>query len=270
MTCLFSVLSDKHKTKELVRRLELTPYSRDFFKLMIVVQRQSHGGLAKQWSYCIDAPAGGYSASVRKFHTGIERLPDIQDRMRKVQIENLCFSNLIPRYDREQTLFYLDPPYVPETRIHGSYEKEMTVEDHEKMVTILLKSKGMFILSGYKTSVYEPLENAGWKRHEIEVVANSSITRTKRIECLWVSPSCLKNIPVAAAVPEIDNNEFLSNRQKAAYRVHRHRRSQSEQSVVDSIKSLKRMKKRVTKVAVARMTGISREHITRYYSDHFK
>ena len=66
MTCLFNVLSDKSKTKELIKRLELTPYSRDFFKyalstidnvkdeielarLMIVIQRQSHGGLAKQW-----------------------------------------------------------------------------------------------------------------------------------------------------------------------------------------------------------------------------
>jgi DNA adenine methylase len=93
---LFSVLSDQKKTKELIRHLELTPYSRDMFgsasalvdletdeielaKLMMVVQHQSHGGLAKQWSYCVDAAAEGYS--VRKFHAVIERLPDIHKRM---------------------------------------------------------------------------------------------------------------------------------------------------------------------------------------------
>lgn len=286
MSSLFKVLSDKGKTKELVKRLELTPYSRDFFKhavaaanhevdeielakLMIVAQRQSHGGLAKQWSYCIDAPAGGYSASVRKFHTGIERLPVIQERMRKVQIENLCFSDLIPRYDRERTLFYLDPPYVPETRINGEYENEMSIDDHIKLVDILLDSEGMFVLSGYKNDVYKRLEQAGWKRHEIEVTANSSKSRTKRIECLWISPSCIENKPKASAVPLIENDESLTNRQKAAYRVHRHRTDESKAKITEAINSLKRMKKRVTKAAVSRMTGITREHITRYYSELF-
>lgn len=285
MSSLFRVLSDKSKTRELIRRLELTPYSREIFKnaaasvdfendeielakLMIVVQRQSHGGLAKQWSYCVDAPAGGYSASVRKFHAGIERLPAVQDRMRKVQVENLCFTDLMPRYDRPNTLFYLDPPYVPETRVNGSYEKEMSLEDHQAMVSQLLTLEGMCVLSGYQTSVYEPLELAGWKRIEIETIASSSKHRTKRVECLWLSPNCLKPKDISVYL-EIENNDELTNRQKAALRVHRHRREQSEKAITEAIRSLKRMKKKVTKVAVARMTGISREHITRYYADLF-
>lgn len=282
MVSLFQVLSDKEKTKELILRLKLTPYSREMFcsvvkkidtetddielaKLMIVVQRQSHGGLGKQWSYCVESPAGGYSASVRKFHTGIERLAAIQERMRKVQVENLCFSDLLPRYDRPTTLFYLDPPYVPDTRVNGSYEKEMSLEDHEYMVAQLLSLQGMCVLSGYKTSVYEPLEQAGWKRIEIETVASTSRTRTKRIECLWLSPNCLRNthVPIYA---DINADSQLSSRQKAALRLHRYRREQSEKSISEAIYSLKRMKKKITKVAVAQMTGISREHITRYYS----
>lgn len=285
MASLFQVLADKTKTKELIRRLELTPYSRETFrlasesidlvtdeielaKLMIVVQRQSHGGLAKQWSYCVDAPAGGYSASVRKFHAGIERLPNVQNRMRKVQVENLCFTDILPRYDRLNTLFYLDPPYVPETRVNGSYEKEMSVEDHRRMVDQLLNLKGMCVLSGYRTHIYEPLELSGWKRVEIETSANTSKQRTKRIECLWLSPNCHKT-KEKLMHHDIDNDDQLSNRQKAALRVHRHRKEQSENAIREAIYSLKRMKKKVTKVAVAKMTGISREHITRYYSDIF-
>ncbi|WP_122377065.1 DNA adenine methylase [Pseudomonas caricapapayae] len=285
MSSLFNVLSDKRKTQELIRRLELTPYSREAFevavasidvgpdeielaRLMIVVQRQSHGGLAKQWSYCVDAPAGGYSASVRKFHAGIERLPNVQARMQKVQIENLCFTDLIPRYDRPGTLFYLDPPYVPDTRVSGKYENEMTIEDHHALVDLLLSSCGMFILSGYKTPVYLPLENAGWSRVDVETYASTSNTRTKRTECLWLSPNCLskRDIP---AYQDIDNDSDLTNRQKAAFRVHRHRREQSGAAIKEAIYSLKRMKKKVTKVEVSRMTGISREHITRYYGHLF-
>lgn len=285
MTSLFNVLADKKKTQELIRRLEFTPYSRDIFKtaiktideetdeielarLMIVVQRQSHGGLAKQWSYCVDAPAGGYSASVRKFHTGIERLPNVQARIRKVQIENLCFTNLIPRYDRPETLFYLDPPYVPDTRINGKYENEMTLEDHLKLVDILLSSSGMFVLSGYLTPVYLPLENAGWRRVDIDTHASTSKTRAKRTECLWISPNCFnkKEIPT---YEDIESDGELTNRQKAALRLHRHRREQSESAIKEAIYSLKRMKKKVTKVEVARMTGISREHITRDYGHLF-
>lgn len=285
MACLFDVLRDRDKTRELVRRLELTPYSRDVFqsarqtidietdeielaKLMIVVQRQSHGGLGKQWSYCVDAPAGGYSASVRRFHAGIERLPTIQERMRKVQVENMCYRELLPRYDRPTTLFYLDPPYVPDTRVNGSYEHEMTEKDHSDLVSELLALKGMCILSGYRSEVYSPLEDSGWKRIEIETVAATSKNRTARTECLWISPNSMNQKDLCVA-QDIESNETLTNRQKSALRVHQQRKEQSEASITEAIYSLKRMKKKVTKVAVSRMTGISREHITRYYSGLF-
>jgi DNA adenine methylase len=285
MVCLFNVLSDKCKTQELIRRLELTPYAREAFnnaastidsvtdeielaKLMMVVQRQSHGGLAKQWSYCVDAPAGGYSASVRKFHTGIERLPEVHKRMRKVQVENLPFQDVLHLYDREETLFYLDPPYVPETRVNGNYEHEMTIDDHVQMVAQIRSIKGKCVLSGYAHSVYLPLENDGWRRVDIETVANTSKHRNSRTECLWLSPNCMIS-NTNNFYDDIENDDTLTNRQKAAKRVHRHRTDKSKEAIAKAINSLKRMKKRVTKVEVSRMTGISREHITRYYSDLF-
>ena len=177
--------------------------------------------------------------------------------------------DLIPRYDRENTLFYLDPPYVPDTRVGGEYECEMSTSDHERMVELLLKSKGMFVLSGYRSPIYEPLENAGWKLHQFDVNINSSRKGAKRTECLWVSPSCEANKINIAATTNQKDEDSLTNRQKAAYRVHTHRRDATTTLIRDSIKSLKRMKKRVTKAEVSRMTGISREHISRHYSDLF-
>jgi DNA adenine methylase len=144
----------------------------------------------------------------------------------------------------------------------------MTIDDHHQLVVQLLELKGMCILSGYRSEVYLPLESAGWKLVEIETVASTSKNRTSRTECLWISPNSL-NRSVLLSAPDIENDESLTNRQKAAFRVHRQRKDQSETAIREAIYSLKRMKKKVTKVAVARMTGISREHITRYYSELF-
>lgn len=281
MVSLFRVLADKNKTSELVKRLELTPYSRELFqlartqidseqdeielaRLMIVIQRQSHGGFGKQWSYCIDAPAAGYSASVRKFHAGVERLKNISHRLRRVQTENLPWEDILSRYDREGTLFYLDPPYVPETRISGGYEFEMTLPDHARMVDMLLGLKGMCVLSGYAHEVYLPLESAGWKRIEIDVSARSSQSRTRRTECLWVSPSSVKG-PLQRVAPTGD----LTNRQAAAYRVHELRTSDSEQRIREAVSVLRRTGNKITKAEVARITGISRVQISRRYSHLF-
>jgi DNA adenine methylase len=285
MVALFRVLSNKSKTKELIKRLYDTPYSREFFlcslqaieveqddielaKLLIVTQRQSHGGFGKQWSYCIDAIAGGYSASVRKYHAGIGRLKDIHERIRRAQIENLCFKDILPRYDRVGTLFYLDPPYVPETRINGRYEIEMDTNDHVVLVDLLLNLKGMCVLSGYSTPIYSPLELAGWQKVEIATYAGSSQFRTKRTECLWISPNCLKTKVSHHETTTVDSLN-LSNRQKAIFRIHAQRKADSEEKITNAIRSLKRINEKVSKVAVANITGISREHITRYYTHLF-
>lgn len=280
MASLFQVLSNQRKTKELIKLLEFTPYSRDEFtncrnsindvsddielaRQMIVVQRQSHGGLGKQWSYCVDAPAAGYSASVRKFHAGIDRLSDIAKRVRKVQVENMHWEEVIRRYDRDNTLFYLDPPYIPDTRVDGEYEHEMSIGDHEKMVEALLSIKGMAVLSGYSHDIYLPLEDNGWTRIEIEVTAQTSKNRARRVECLWVSH---KRKKTGSNNIKARENSNLTKQQISAYELHDKRTSESERKIIESIKILKRINKKITKAEVSRMTGISRVQISRRYS----
>ena len=283
MATLYRVLADPEKSKELERQLTFTPYSRAEFerckqqinnvegdieiaRQMIVIQRQSHGGLGNNWSYCVDAPAAGYSASVRKFHAGIERLPEISKRVRKVQVENLAWTDILNRYDRENTLFYLDPPYVPESRVNGTYEHEMTLEDHTRLVECLLELKGHAVLSGYAHAVYEPLEKARWKRIDIDVIASTSKHRAARIESLWISPSCQRPIQHGAVISTLEGQ---TKRQAGAYRTHELRVNQSELQIKEAINTLKRMKNTVTKIEVSRMTGISRVHLSRRYGHLF-
>ena len=65
-------------------------------------------------------------------------------------------------------MFYLDPPYVHNTReMTFEYKHEMDDNDHERLVNILLKVKGKCILSGYDTPVYNKLLDNNWEKVSI-------------------------------------------------------------------------------------------------------
>ena len=131
--------------------------------------------------------------NVRKWLEAIDHLPAWHARLRRVQIDRLDWREVLNRYDGPDTVFYCDPPYVPETRVHqGSYQHELTLADHADLVAALLALRGQAILSGYVHPVYAPLEAAGWRRLVREVplrAQNSAVSaEARRQECLWISP----------------------------------------------------------------------------------
>jgi len=66
-------------------------------------------------------------------------------RLQGVIIENEDFEKIIRHYDREDTLFYLDPPYY---FTEGCYEDVgFTRADHERLASVLFAVKGRWILS---------------------------------------------------------------------------------------------------------------------------
>ena len=72
-------------------------------------------------------------------------LEDIHERLSGVVIENLPWSDFIARYDRPETLFYLDPPYWAS---EGDYGKDMFGrEQFALMAEQLAGLKGRFIMS---------------------------------------------------------------------------------------------------------------------------
>lgn len=212
----FRVLSDEEKVKELQKRLENTLYSRKVWEeakefqnkkelsdldrayYFFVTNRQSFSGMGEHWGYAITTETN-YSMKAMLFHTGINMIKKAHKRLREIQVENLDFKELILKYDDTRTLFYLDPPYVFETR-SGSrlYRFEMEDKLHHDLVNLLLNIKGMAILSGYETEIYKPLLEEGWRLDKFDVRvcttnAGVQVKRPTRTECLWVSPSCLKN-----------------------------------------------------------------------------
>lgn len=112
-------------------------------------------------------------------------LPDIIDRLRGVVIENRDAKEVMEAHDGENTLHYVDPPYVSTTRDKGSdYKHEMTEQDHIDLAKFLRELKGMVIISGYPSELYDDLYK-GWHMEDKRgPLADNAKIRT---ECLWMN-----------------------------------------------------------------------------------
>ncbi len=89
------------------------------------------------------------------FHYGViqnpnynpERIPEIieqvHQRLARVQIESLPYEQILEKYDRPTTLFYLDPPYWQ----RKLYRFNLTDEDFRQLEARLHDVKGKFVLS---------------------------------------------------------------------------------------------------------------------------
>jgi len=65
-------------------------------------------------------------------------------RLARVTVERKDFRDLIPRYDRPETFFYLDPPYVEKP---GCYTDDFTEVDHRDLAKELTAVEGKWLLS---------------------------------------------------------------------------------------------------------------------------
>lgn len=223
----FRVLRDEEKFEKFYRKVCLTPYSREEYYyccenhdscddeiekawMFYMVARQSFGGrFGNSWGFQVKTSSRGMALGCSSWLSAIECLPEIRQRLLRVQIEHLDFRKVFETYDTTETFFYCDPPYIPETRKGGGYRFEMTAEDHKDLVEILLGIKGMAILSGYAHEIYLPLEQAGWKRTDFDVSC-SVVGRTRgtgilgegathkkgqrRVESVWICPKTQKRL----------------------------------------------------------------------------
>lgn len=188
----FRVLRDKKKFKKFYELVQLIPYSREEYKFcsqhyrdgddverayrFFVCVRQSFSGRSSAgWGYSVTQSNRGMAAMASRWLSIIDELPLIYRRFVRVQIEHDDFRKIIPRYDTDETFFYCDPPYVPETLKNPKCCKYlMTLQDHEDLVALLLKVKGKVLLSGYRHDVYKPLEEAGWVRIDYETACHAA------------------------------------------------------------------------------------------------
>ena len=74
-----------------------------------------------------------------------EELSAAHIRLSRTWVENMDFKKFIPRFDREGTFFYIDPPYYNCENFYG--KNIFSKEDFNILRDLLLSLKGKFILS---------------------------------------------------------------------------------------------------------------------------
>ena len=152
----------KEKPKEFMALLLVLPYGRFYYKLIskllesgakelaaielaaftfYVANAKVHGGLGNGgFSYGV-VPDETHARWLKSYALAI---PYIASKWADITIENLDFREVIDRYDRETTVFYLDPPY-PDTA-DEYYSWYFTVHDLRDMAFMLRNIRGKFLL----------------------------------------------------------------------------------------------------------------------------
>ena len=108
-------------------------------------------------------------------------------RLQGVTIENKDAKAVMAQHDAPATLHYVDPPYVFATRadLSKDYAVELTDDDHVELLTFLRGLRGMVVLSGYPSEIYDSALS-DWRRVERAALADGASPRT---EVLWINPS---------------------------------------------------------------------------------
>ncbi len=131
----------------------------------------------------------GMNEQASAWLTAIEGLPEVHARLKRVVILNRDALDVIRTQDGEQTLFYLDPPYLHSTRESTEvYQHEMREFDHLNLLHFLADIKGKFLLSGYNSALYNTFgEDFKWCRTEFDLPNNAAGGDTKRRmkEVIW-------------------------------------------------------------------------------------
>jgi DNA adenine methylase len=202
---VFRVLQDAAAAAELERKLRVTPFARDEMELSY---ERSTDPIEDARRTIIASFMGFGSDSVtRHGRTGFRsnanrsgttpandwrRWPDqisaFTGRLRFVIIENRDALEVMDSQDGPDTLHYVDPPYVQDTRTDGShgYRFEMDDQSHERLIEFLDQLEGMVVLSGYPHPIYEALVQRGWMRIE----SNAKVFGNRpRVEGLWLNPA---------------------------------------------------------------------------------
>jgi len=207
----FRVLRDR--PGPLVRAIALTPWARAEYEAtfnpapngpeadlerarrFFVRAWMSMGGATTRWKTGWRYQIRPDNPTTTERWSQLDHLFAVAQRLRMVQIEQGDAIEIIRRYDTQETLFYLDPPYVHQTRSKwrgAAYRYEMDDDAHRELAELIHGIRGFVVISGYPSVLYTELyERYGWVRMEKMARTNG---RAVRRECIWLSPRSFANL----------------------------------------------------------------------------
>lgn len=200
----FRVLRDPELGPRLKEQAEATPYAiaeywrawetirspmaSDFDRALafFVANRTTFGGAMGH--------IGGFGRSKETscpsaFASATALLRAVSERLRNVTLECGDWLEVAERYDCQDAVIYLDPPYHPDTLSpYQCYAFDSDHALHRAILDFALRAQGTVAVSGYDHPDYRVLDEAGFVRHEVEVQLKVKRERKgmRRKEVLWV------------------------------------------------------------------------------------
>lgn len=238
LTTFWNALASPETFSRLLRILEATPFSESVFDdaverlkrpyvpysldaiaeraaAFFIVARQSLAGRQDSFApLSRNRTRRRMNEQASAWLTAIEGLPLVHARLKRVVVLNRDALEVIRGQDGEKTAFYIDPPFMHETRATtGEYRYEMTVEQHRDLLVTLggrraaeatsippadwpkwwAKAepiRGKFLLSGYRSPLYDAVAEAcGWRRKDFDLPNNAAGGKEKRrmISSVWMN-----------------------------------------------------------------------------------
>lgn len=205
----FRVLRDPVMQQQLIDAVAMTPYARAEFE---AAWEPTTDQVELARRLAVRAQMGFGSAGATKGTTGFridvrrrygtaqnlwtrfsQNIAFAGQRFQDVLIENRPAIDVMAQHDGPETLHFVDPPYVHETRCRtrtGGYTHEMTDADHAKLLESLQHLTGMVIVCGYMTDLYrEGLSS--WSLRTTQARISAGRGTAIRQECIWINPACM-------------------------------------------------------------------------------
>lgn len=170
----------KYHSPEVERMLEFEFSSRDKFEeyknctveYLTEIHRSVRFLYLITQSFAAKGDNYGYAITGKPKQQIYKDLKDIRERLKNTYVENLDFSKLIEKYDREGTFFFCDPPYF-ET---AGYKSNFGEKEHLQLRDILKNIKGKFLLT-----INDHVKVREWYKdfNILEVEVNYSVSRSE-------------------------------------------------------------------------------------------
>jgi DNA adenine methylase len=230
----------RENSSELIRQIELTPYSREelelsrieetgltqierarrFFVAAMMAINGSFGDAPGGFSFSNSYARGGMEARVSRWTRMPEYLESIVARLKTVRVEKKDALNLFEDFkNRPGSLVYFDPPYLGERSPGYDYD-QTSIVFHEKLIAAALTAKCMVFISGYKNDLYDAhlTEQSGWTRQLLKTTTKGNNGKSfEREELVWFNPVYQKvftsgRIPLRLSKKESHNNKVNPER----------------------------------------------------------
>lgn len=207
ITNLFKVIQD-HPIQLRALILQM-PVSRQYFKKLCRADHVTINDIEKaaktfylcRNGYYGDARNGFRSSAGRNTAKTISRIADelifISDRFKHTLIECRDWKYILKKYDSEETLFYIDPPYILHNARHGLYKLPFTKEDNRELAKQVHTLQGKVIVSHYENALYNKYYKDYYKYQIHSYKASSKVVdgvKTRTIENLYCNFDFNNNI----------------------------------------------------------------------------